>query len=150
MFFRPAQNRTDFSANLRATLFCASYDGIAERQNRARHVQTGLLNTLSDEEDRVDLGGEIHYELSITNNGPHPATGVVLTQTLPDSVLFASGSPGCTSLGDTVTCDVGIINVGEVIDLSIVVTNTESGRLFSTASVSSATTDPDIAGDRVA
>jgi len=66
--------------------------------------------------DEVYIKGRITYELSVTNHGPSQATGVRLTDDLPNSTFFADASPGCTHNSGTVTCNVGTLAVGETSD----------------------------------
>lgn len=61
----------------------------------------------------VAAGGRITWDLTVTNHGDDPATGVVLTDTLPQGVEFVSASPGCTLSDRTVSCDIGPLAVGE-------------------------------------
>ncbi|HEX2071414.1 MAG TPA: isopeptide-forming domain-containing fimbrial protein [Thermoleophilaceae bacterium] len=61
----------------------------------------------------ADAGGQIEYSLEVTNNGPSPATGVTLTDTLPVGVQFVSADPACTHLAGVVTCAVGDLAVSE-------------------------------------
>jgi uncharacterized repeat protein (TIGR01451 family)/fimbrial isopeptide formation D2 family protein len=59
----------------------------------------------------VAAGGEVDYELEVTNAGPSPATGVTLTDTLPPGVTFVSADPACAHAGGTVTCTAGALAV---------------------------------------
>jgi len=61
----------------------------------------------------VDAGAEIPYEIEVTNNGPSPATGVTLTDTLPAGVEFVSADTGCTHAAGLVMCAVGNLAVSE-------------------------------------
>lgn len=61
--------------------------------------------------DPVYAGELLTYTVSITNNGPSPATDVVLTDTLPSGVSFYSSSHTCMQNGSTVICTVGDLGV---------------------------------------
>lgn len=61
----------------------------------------------------VAAGGQITWDVTVTNHGEDPATGVVLTDALPRGVEFVSASPGCTAVGGTVTCAIGDLAVDE-------------------------------------
>lgn len=55
---------------------------------------------------RAIAGTSMTYVLKITNRGKLAATGVEITQTLPEGVTWQSGS-GCTGNGRNVVCPVG-------------------------------------------
>lgn len=59
----------------------------------------------------VDANDNLTYTLTLNNDGPSAATGVVVTDVLPDGVEFVSASPGCTEVTGTVTCTVGALPV---------------------------------------
>ena len=62
----------------------------------------------------VDAGGQVEYLLEVTNNGPSPASGVSLSDTLPAGTQFvSSGDPACTPAAAIVTCAVGDLAVSE-------------------------------------
>ena len=51
-------------------------------------------------------GGPVTYTVTVVNNGPDDAAGVVLTDT-PGSGLLGASAPGCT--GSPLVCDVGAL-----------------------------------------
>ena len=60
-------------------------------------------------------GGPVSYTLTLVNNGPSPATGVTLTDPLPNGLSFLSASAGqgsCSASGQTVTCQLGTLAPG--------------------------------------
>lgn len=72
----------------------------------------------------VSQGGKVTYALSVTNNGPSPATGVTVTGTLPTC------NPGNIAAGATATCP------------TVSVTATTVGTLTQTMAVSGIEPDP--------
>ncbi|MGW2401124.1 isopeptide-forming domain-containing fimbrial protein [Kitasatospora sp. NPDC001664] len=52
----------------------------------------------------VSAGESFDYTVTVTNNGPSDATGVVVSDALPSMVKFVSASDGCTASGQQVTC----------------------------------------------
>jgi uncharacterized repeat protein (TIGR01451 family) len=87
-----------------------------------------------DEQDPVDSGGTIVYDLTVNNIGQEKATNVVVKENLPPGTTFLPGSssPACTvpngaPLADSdvglldVQCDVGASFVGQTV-LQVAVT----------------------------
>jgi hypothetical protein len=88
----------------------------------------------------------------VTNNGPEDATGVAVTDPLPESVHFDSVS---STLGTcnrstakpapkdgTITCTLGNLASGAGATITIIVTATTPGTLTNNATVSGNETDP--------
>ncbi|MBX3065369.1 MAG: DUF11 domain-containing protein [Anaerolineae bacterium] len=67
-------------------------------------------------------GETVVFSITVTNTGGVAATGVVVTDTIPDilTVLSATTSKGTfTIVGQLVTFNIGTVNVGEVINMTI-------------------------------
>ena len=64
-------------------------------------------------------GDEITYTLTVKNNGPGKATGVVATDDLPAGVTFVSADAPCTESGGKVTCALGDLESGQEVALKI-------------------------------
>ena len=94
----------------------------------------------------VYSGDNLTYQLTVKNNGPDPASLVVVTDSLPAGVTFvsASSSQGTVSGTNNVVFSVGTLNAGTYATLSLLVkvTTTNAGTIKNTATVSSATYDP--------
>jgi len=87
----------------------------------------------------------INYTITVSNAGPSPATGVVVTDLLPAGLQFVSATPsqGSCSGTTTVTCNLGTINSGANATIALAATVTAtSGTISNSASVSAATSDP--------
>ena len=79
------------------------------------------------------------------NDGPSDARDVVLTDTLPGPLTWASGDAGCTATGQVVTCAVGTVPAGTATTRTIraVVSPSYDGQLSNTVRAVSSTPDPD-------
>ena len=100
-----------------------------------------------DSPDPVVQGAPLIYTLTVTNNGPSNATGVVMTDTLPAGVTFntAIAAQGtCTQAGGIVNCAIGNLNAGASTTVSIVVTPTVSGTITNTATTRANETEPNL------
>jgi len=87
------------------------------------------------------VGRNLEYTITVTNAGPQPAAGVMVTDTLPANVSFVSVSPGCNYGLGRVVCPVGMLPVGAWTNYTVIVAP-ESGELF-TNIVSATTLTPD-------
>jgi uncharacterized repeat protein (TIGR01451 family) len=109
-----------------------------------------LSITKSGTPNPVLSGDRLTYTLTVTDNGPKDATGVTVTDPLPNNVRFNSVSPtqGTCTRSTTkpkdgiVTCSVGTLANGAAASVTIVVTTTTPGKLINTATVSGNEFDP--------
>ena len=96
----------------------------------------------------VAPGGTFDYRLTVANNGPNDASGVVVTDTLPLDLTLSATVPGClpgSGSGGAITCTLGTVAAGatRVIDLGVKVGGAApGGARTNTATVSSPTPDP--------
>jgi uncharacterized repeat protein (TIGR01451 family) len=100
------------------------------------------------------LGAPVAYTLTITNNGPAPATGVTVSDTLPAGATYfsASSSQGSCAGTTTVTCSLGTLDStatgsSTAATVTIVVLGASAGTLTNTATVSANETDPNHANN---
>jgi uncharacterized repeat protein (TIGR01451 family) len=90
-----------------------------------------------------EVGDAITFRFDVTNNGPSDATGVVVSDPLPNGLQFVSS--GCaTEAGGTVTWNAGTVTSGSTVSCEFVVQITASGSFTNTATVTaSSPADPD-------
>jgi uncharacterized repeat protein (TIGR01451 family) len=104
----------------------------------------------SADHDAVRAGEPVTYTVEVANSGPQGATDVVVIDDLPATVRYVSSSSTagtCSFGGRTVTCEVGTVDAGTGVTVTIVVEPTESGDLSNTAIASANEFDPDPSND---
>jgi uncharacterized repeat protein (TIGR01451 family) len=111
-------------------------------------AETDLTVSKSDADpygpDPVVEGNQLKYAITVTNNGPSDATGVIVTDTLPALLTFnaATSFGGCSAVGQVVTCTVGAIAAGQSVTIVI-------GATAGDVSVSTVVTNPvSVSGDQ--
>jgi uncharacterized repeat protein (TIGR01451 family) len=100
------------------------------------------LTKTSSPAGAVSVGSNVVYTLTVTNNGPAPATGVVVTDPLPAGVTYVSNSCGATFASPTVTWNVGNLAAAASATCNITATVTQTGPIINTATADSNETDP--------
>jgi uncharacterized repeat protein (TIGR01451 family) len=113
-------------------------------QTTARVLTADLALTKVGSQDPVPATGNLSYTLVVTNNGPDPASNIVLTDTLPAGVNFvsANASQGSCTGTTTVTCNlIGLLS-GTSATVTIVIIPPTPGVITNTATVSAMETDP--------
>ena len=134
-----------FSNSAAGDLLIADYSN-----NAVRRVETAapldLLSLSGSSSPNPQIGQPLTYSLTVTNPGAvGPATGVVLTDTIPGGVTFAAASSSqgtCARSASTVTCAIGSLAAFATASVTITVTPTSSLLLTDTASVVANETDP--------
>ena len=103
----------------------------------------------SSDADTYKPSSRVTYRIDVTNNGPSVARAVVVTDNLPDvrQALYQSDTLGCQRNSATdpteLRCELGDLRVGESRTFFMVLlVRGNKGLVSNTASVSSATTDP--------
>ncbi|MFB9961819.1 DUF11 domain-containing protein [Sinosporangium siamense] len=87
---------------------------VHSRLRPVRPVKSNLLRTTARRADPVVIAGtQAVYEITVRNNGPSDAVGVVVSDTLNSFLTFVSSDPtGCTANQQVVTCNAGTVPVG--------------------------------------
>jgi uncharacterized repeat protein (TIGR01451 family) len=111
-----------------------------------------LALTLSDRPDPLWLGENLAYVLTVTNRGPHAATAVLMTNSLPPGVTYLSAIPtqgACARTGSEVVCGFGAMPVGTSASVVITIRPTFPGLVTNTAVCLAELVDPNAANNRV-
>jgi uncharacterized repeat protein (TIGR01451 family) len=109
-----------------------------------------LALTQSDTPDPVYTGQPLNYTLNVANNGLSPATGVVLTDTLPAGVTFLSASPSqgsCSHPEGKVACNLGNLAICAAAQVTVSVTAPATGTITNQATVIGVEYDPNWANN---
>lgn len=131
-----------------ATTFSVTEDG--NPANNSASVETVVITSADiqvsvlDLSDPVQPTGGFVYDISLTNNGPSMARGVVITSVLDSNVTFASISPLCPFNDGLLVCNVGNLAVGGRVRflLAVVAADVPNGTLL-VNTVTATTTTPD-------
>jgi len=93
----------------------------------------------------VLAGSNLTYTLSVSNQGPSSATGVVLTNRLPAGVTYLGAQGGsCVITGSVVTCSLGTLSPGAATAVNLAVMTMIDGSLTNISSVRSGVMDPNL------
>lgn len=90
----------------------------------------------------VQVGDDVTYTLTATNNGPSAATGVAISDPVPANSTFVSADAGCTLSAGTVTCTIGNLAAGASQTFHVTVQAGTGSSITNTASVGGDQTDP--------
>jgi uncharacterized repeat protein (TIGR01451 family) len=108
-----------------------------------RQPEVDLVLGKSVEPARIELGQTATFTLSLRNNGPDAAAGVVLTDRLPVGLEFVSATPAPAREGNTLRWTIDRLPRGESRSFSVVVRGQVAGPRNNQASVTSSETDRD-------
>lgn len=142
-----------------ATATATEPDTVAGNDNSVEgtvvNAQADLSVTKTDAQDPVNVQNAVIYTVTVTNNGPSKATGVVLTDALPSGVTFTSAVPNqgsCIHASGTVTCNLVDLDNGSAATVTVSgVSAIAAGgtTIIATASVTSGVTDQNVGNDNV-
>ncbi len=90
----------------------------------------------------ISVGDNVVFALTVTNNGPSNATGIVVTDTLPAGLTYVSNDCGASFAAPTLTWNVGALAASASATCNLTVTVTQPGTINNTATASGNESDP--------
>ncbi len=104
-----------------------------------------LTVTFGDTPDPVVVGSNWLYSVTVTNLGPNPASSATLNVTLPSGVTVVSFNTTRGTIsrsGNTLTCSLGSLPVGDGALVTVILNSTNAGVFNASASAAAAEADP--------
>ncbi|TDE54939.1 gliding motility-associated C-terminal domain-containing protein [Flavobacterium sp. GT3P67] len=89
-----------------------------------------------------NVGSNVSFTITATNNGPSAATGVSVSDALPSGYTFVSATPSAGTTWSAPNWTVGTLANGSSATLNIVATVNATGAYANTATISGGQTDP--------
>lgn len=133
-------------AVVQANEFDISVENSTARTATLVYLPTDLSVQQLDSPDPASQGSNLTYTVSIHNNGPGPASGVVVSNILPSAVTFVGAHPSqgsCQVIGsDYVICSLGDLLSGQSATVTLTVVPTMLGNYFNTATACGNEADP--------
>jgi uncharacterized repeat protein (TIGR01451 family) len=112
----------------------------------AQRADLGLTKTVDNAAPA--LGANVVFTLTVTNNGPNNATGVVVNDFLPDGLDYVSDDGGGAYVPGTGLWTVGALANGASATLHVTATVIDTGAIDNVASIAASTPlDPNAAND---
>jgi uncharacterized repeat protein (TIGR01451 family) len=105
---------------------------------------TDLQVTKSVNSSQVTVGQNVVYTITVSNLSSTPAVGSTLTDNLPSGVTFVSGTTSqgtLTHSGNNVSVNLGTVNSGSPVTITLTATANAAGTVNNTASASSTTAE---------
>lgn len=137
-----------------AWLSSATYDPILSNNGRAVtttvHALANAAITAAAVPQTLYPGQLFTVTLNAANLGPSPATNVIVTTTVPNSVAISSAEStagACVIEGGVVTCTIAELPTNAPGAITIVGIPSTSGSVIASATITSGTTDPALANN---
>jgi uncharacterized repeat protein (TIGR01451 family) len=109
-----------------------------------------LSVTSSAAPNPVAAGQEVTFQFTVSDAGPSPATGVILTQTLPQNATFVSATGGVTPVNGKLIFELGNLPSGSATVTVVVHPDPGTATLSTTATVGGDEADPNLQNNSAA
>jgi uncharacterized repeat protein (TIGR01451 family) len=134
------------------TVSTYSYDLNGNLLNRATASATDADVQIEKSSDffAITVGFDLNFTLAVSNAGPHPATGVTVTDPLPFGLVFSSGnaSQGAFAYSNnTVIGDLGVLPAGAAASVTFAALPGVTNLTTNTAMVAANQADPNLANN---
>ena len=146
----------DLNGDLKPDIIMATagpQGGVSVLLNSCSSSPADLAIVASDAPDPIAPGAVVTYSMTVTNNGPNAATGVLASAALQNEphIVSATASQGsCTFVDLLASCDLGTLASGASATVSVGATSTVAGSIFRvTVGATSAQSDPNAANNAV-
>ncbi|WP_306919512.1 hypothetical protein [Arthrobacter sp. V4I6] len=121
---------------------------------RDMRLASDIALTMTDSPDPVLARGQVTYTVTLQNHGPGGASGLSMTDTLPDAIFVSASSSqgscqreGSGKSGGILTCDLGSLAASGTATVTIVVNPAKAGTISNTATARANQPDPDSANN---
>lgn len=108
-------------------------------------IRSDLQVTKTGSPATVVAGDDVTYTITVTNQGPSPATGVTLNDPVPAALQVTGTTTDrgtCSTVANTVACAFGPMSVGAIANVTVTVTSTVEGTFTNTAMTAADQIDP--------
>ena len=95
----------------------------------------------------ANVGQNVTYTITVTNNGPDQATGVTVNDSIPPGETLVSASASQGTCSGSVTCSLGTLASGAQATVTVIAKAVSSGSLSDTATVAGQQLDPNLANN---
>ena len=139
-------------ANISSAVSDPNNGNNTDSRNTTFTAQADLAVGITGPAGPVNINDPLSYTITVTNNGPNPATSLQLFDVVDVNGInvanvTAAGSGWSCSVGGTISCTLSNLAAGASSTITIGVQPTGSGILRNSASVSSSVTDPNLANN---
>jgi uncharacterized repeat protein (TIGR01451 family) len=125
----------------------AANNSASDSNSLVASADLGISKTAQGVPDPIVSGSTFTYLLSVTNDGPSTATGVVVEDALPATLDYISNDCGADFAEPVLSWAVGELDPAATVDCTLTVSVIAPGAIENTATVAAGTDDPNPSND---